>query len=251
MKAHLDRITIVLHRPKHPGNVGSVARAMKNMGLHRLRLVSPCDFRTDIAEWMAVSAKEVLKGAEVFEDLTAAIAESRLVVGTIPPDRPRFEAEAEAPDFLARRLRGHRGGDRISILFGPEDTGLTNQELDLCHEFVTIPSHPDFPALNLAQSVMVIAYEIFRSAQNGASSPVRSTADLGTLEQMYAHMQEALLSIGFLDPENPGHIMRDIRRILGRAQLSEREVRILRGILRQTKWAAGRSAPDNSGKGST
>ncbi len=240
MKNHIDRIAVVLHRPLHPGNVGSVARAMKNMGLHRLRLVSPCDFRTDLAEWMAVSAKDVLHQAEVFGELEDALKGSNLVIGTIPPNRPRFQPQTFSPKELARRLLKTHPDNRISILFGPEDSGLSNEELDHCHEFVSIPSHSAFHSLNLAQSVMVVAYEIFCCSQEQQegfhlSKPL---AEMTSLEQMYRHLQETLLTIGFLDKENPDHIMRDLRRIFGRSQLDEREVKILRGIFRQMDWAA-------------
>ncbi len=241
MKSLLDRITIILHSPLHPGNIGSVARAMKNMGLSRLRLVSPCDFKSDIAEWMAVSAKEVLHRAEVFEDLRAAASGSNFLVGTIPPDRPRFISQVLTPRTLTERLLKNHSDDRISILFGPEDRGLSNLELDLCHEFVSIPSHPDYPSLNLAQAVMVIAYEIFSMAENQGGLQTRHLADVTSMEQMFRHLEETLSSIGFLDRENPDHIMRDLRRIFGRAHLDEREVRILRGIFRQVNWAARRN----------
>ncbi len=241
MKEHLDRITVVLSHPLHPGNVGSVARAMKNMGLSRLRLVNPCDYRAEIASWMAVSAKEILDQAEAFDDLSTVLAGMNLVVGTIPPDRPRFLGEAHSPRDLARRLVSVPPGDRIALLFGTEDNGLSNSELDLCHEFVTIPSHPAFPSLNLAQAVMVIAYEIFAAGGWEGRGEGRSVADARSQERMFAQMEETLTRIGFLSRQNPQHIMRDLRRIFGRARLDEREVKILRGILRQIDWAAGNS----------
>ncbi|MEK6776193.1 MAG: RNA methyltransferase [bacterium] len=241
MKSLLDRITIILHRPLHPGNVGSVARAMKNMGLSRLRLVTPCDFRSDMGEWMAVSAKDILHRAEVFEDLRAAASGSNFIVGTIPPDRPRFISQGFTPSAMAERLLKSHPDDRVSIIFGPEDKGLTNLELDLCHEFVSIPSHPDYPSLNLAQSVMVIAYEIFSAAGHQERTESRPLAEVISMEQMFRHFEETLSFIGFLDRDNPDHIMRDLRRIFGRARLDEREVKILRGILRQVRWAARRS----------
>ncbi|NOY53649.1 MAG: RNA methyltransferase [Deltaproteobacteria bacterium] len=237
MKEHLDRITVVLSHPLHPGNVGSVVRAMKNMGLSRLRLVQPCDHRAEIAEWMAVSAKEILHRAEVFVDLPAALAGCNLVVGTVPPDRPRFQGESRLPREMAKRLLTVHPDDRIALLFGTEDHGLSNEELDLCHEFVTIPSHPAFPSLNLSHAVMVIAYEIY-AVDGGASGRAdRSIADSVLQEQMFSQMEETLSRIGFLNRENPRHIMRDLRRIFGRAKLNDREVRILRGILRQVDWA--------------
>jgi tRNA/rRNA methyltransferase len=241
MKKHLDRISVVLSRPLHPGNVGSVARAMKNMGLSRLRLVAPCDHRAEIAEWMAVSAKDLLHQAEVFEDIPASLKDMNLVVGTVPPDRPRFQQETYSPRRLAQRLLAVHSDDRVALLFGTEDNGLANEELDLCHEFVTIPSHPSFPSLNLAQAVMIVAYEIFTTCSEEGEGEERPLADALSQQQMFAQMEETLARIGFLNRENPRHIMRDLRRIFGRAKLDEREVRILRGILRQVEWAAGRN----------
>jgi len=249
MKSLLDRITIILHSPLHPGNIGSAARAMKNMGLSRLRLVSPCDFKCDIAEWMAVSAKDILHRAEVFDDLKTAVSGSNFLIGTIPPDRPRFISEVLTPRKLTERLLKIHPEDRISILFGPEDRGLSNQELDLCHEFVSIPSHPDYPSLNLAQAVMVIAYEIFSTAENQGGIETRPLADVISMEQMFRHIEETLSSIGFLGRENPDHIMRDLHRIFGRAHLNEREVRILRGIFRQVNWASRRNEPKDHDQG--
>ncbi len=244
MKEHLDRITVVLSHPLHPGNVGSTARAMKNMGLSRLRLVKPCDHRAEIGEWMAVSAKEILHRAEVFQDLPAALAGCNLVVGTVPPNRPRFQGETHSPQETAKRLLLVHREDRIALLFGTEDHGLSNEELDLCHEFVTIPSHPAFPSLNLAQAVMVVAYEIFSAARGRGGGVERSIADSGSIEQMLLQMEETLSRIGFLNRQNPRHIMRDLRRIFGRAKLDDREVRILRGLFRQIDWASQREKED-------
>jgi tRNA/rRNA methyltransferase len=237
MSTVLERITIVLDRPQHPGNVGSVARAMKNMGLNQLRLVSPCDYHEDIAGWMAVSAKEILDQAKVYDHLREAISDCSLVIGTVPPDRPRFHSETYSPREMALRIHSGHPEDYVAIVFGREDNGLSNQELDLCHEFVSIPSGRSFPSLNIAQAVMVIAYEVFVAVQQEGPLADRASAGVDAVEQMYGHLEETLLAIGFLDAENPAHIMRDLRRIFSRARLDAREVKIVRGILRQIDWA--------------
>lgn len=238
MQQHLDRITVVLNRPQQPGNVGSVARAMMNTGLGRLRLVSPCDHQADMARWMAVRGRDILTEAEVFDALAPALADCHLVVGTVPPDRERFRVEAQAPRQLAERLLSVHTTDRIGLLFGSEDRGLSNRELDLCQAFVSIPTSAACHSLNLAQAVVIIAYELFLAAALSGVSAERPCADTDTLEGMYGHLEQALASVGFLNGENPAHIMRDIRRIFGRARLDEREVRILRGICRQMLWTA-------------
>ncbi len=240
MQEHLDRITVVLHRPQHPGNVGSVARAMMNMGLSKLRLVSPCDYYADMARWMAVRGRDILAAAEIFDELASALADCHLVVGTVPPDRERFRFEAQPPRQLAERLLSIHRADRIALLFGREDCGLSNRELDLCQEFVSIPGSAACHSLNLSQAVMVIAYEVFLATLQGGESADRPRSDTRTLEAMYCHFEEALRSVGFLNGENPAHIMRDLRRVFGRSCLDEREVRIFRGICRQMMWAASR-----------
>ncbi|MDX1765072.1 MAG: RNA methyltransferase [bacterium] len=239
MSDHLDRIVIVLNRPIHPGNVGSVARAMKNMGLGNLRIVGGCDLTDDRARWMAVAAKEILDRTVVFQDLKEGVADCGLVIGTVPPDRPRFQQETYPAREMARRLRCRHPDDPVAILFGPEDNGLSNRELDLCHEFVSIPSHPAYPSLNISHAVMVIAYEIYMAAEEDTSYSERPAAPVEQVEQMYLHLEYTLLKIGFLDPHNPLHIMRDLRRIFSRARLGEREVKIIRGMCRQIDWAAG------------
>ncbi len=240
MTQHLERITVILNRPQQPGNVGSVARAMMNTGLRKLRLVSPCDHRADMARWMAVRGGEILTEAEVFDELAPALADCRLVVGTVPPDRKRFRFETQTPRQLADRLLSVHRSDRIGLLFGREDNGLSNTELDLCQEFVTIPSSTACHSLNLSHAVMILAYELFLAASRAGVAAERPCADTDTLEGLYRHLEQALASVGFLNGENPAHIMRDVRRIFGRARLDEREVRILRGICRQMLWAAGR-----------
>ena len=248
MHDHLSRIRVVLHRPRHPGNVGAAARAMKNMGLSRLHLVDPCDLRADAARWMAVSARDLLDRARVHPDLASAVADCTRVVGTIPPDRPRFRDLACTPRELAARLRRTDPAEEIALVFGPEDNGLSNLDLDLCHEFVTIPSDPRCPSLNLAQAVMVIAYEIRTAVPEAPpAGSGRRAADVRTLEGFHAHLEETLLAVGFLRPDNRVAMMRDLRRIFDRARLDEREVRILRGVLRQAGWAASQRSGGASG----
>ncbi len=246
MRQHLDRITVVLNRPQQPGNVGSVARAMMNTGLNKLRLVAPCDHQADMARWMAVRGRDILAEAQVFEALAPALADCHLVVGTVPRNRERFRFEAQTPRQLAHRLLSIHTTDRIGLLFGREDSGLSNRELDLCQEFVSIPTSAACHSLNLSHAFMVIAYELFLAASGSSVSIARPGADTKALEGMYRHMEQALASVGFLNGENPAHIMRDIRRIFGRARLDEREVRILRGICRQMLWAASRKRSAHS-----
>lgn len=227
---------------QNAGNVGAVARAMLNMGLERLVLVAPeCDPLAAEAERMARDAKPLLKGARVVETLEVALAGCHYAVATTARRGKRrtgsFAVRQAAPDLILKASKGQR----LALVFGPEDRGLSAGHLARCQQVLTIPT-ADFKSLNLAQAVMIVAYELFLAAR--AEEPVPKEpqrATLGRQEAMFLDLQEALLEIGYLDPQNPEHIMLDLRRVFGRAGLSPREVRILRGMVRQIRWAAGKA----------
>lgn len=232
-------ITIVLVRPLFSGNLGSVARAMKNMGLRELFLIEPEALPSDgEAKKMAAHAKDVLHESKIFSDLKTALQDFDLVVGTSRrkgKERGNWTTPREFGQLSAEIVEEKR----IAILFGPEDSGLSNEEITLCQKIVEIPSHSDFPSLNLAQAVMVIAYECF-TASLGAQTPtpkkLPKTAKVESLENFYSDLGELLLEIGFLREDNPLHLMRLLRHFFNRAQASEKEVKIFRGILRQLRW---------------
>ena len=232
----LDRIRVVLVRPKSSGNVGSVARAMKNMGLTDLALVAPRRYRRFSAAAMAVHAEDVLDGMQVVRTLPEALGDCAWVVGTTcrPGSyrrRPISPREAAA-EILAVAERNH-----AALVFGPEDHGLANDDLKLCHELVTIPAHSVYPSLNLAQSVLVCLYEIFLARHPPRAEPA-TLATSASLERMYESLREALLRIGFLHGDNPDHILFTLRRVFGRARLEQREATIWLGIARQIRWFA-------------
>ncbi|MFQ6110964.1 MAG: RNA methyltransferase [Nitrospinota bacterium] len=231
----LDNIYVVLLKPKSPGNIGAVARAMKNMGLSHLRLVEPADHLSPEALMMACGAEEVLRGAEVFETLPKALSDLGYAVGT-SRRRRRGGSRARLPREGASLLLERSLQNRVALLFGPEDRGLTNEELALCQERITIPSESASPSLNLAQAVLILCYELFLLAEAPPHPEPRRLAPLGLQEDMYNQMRELMLKIGFLHPQNPEHILRAIRHLLGRAGLDEREVRIIRGFMRQLDW---------------
>ena len=233
-RVNLDSIWIVLVRPKFHENVGSVARTMKNMGFHRLLIVQGCSPLHMKAYRLASGAEEILERAEEFFTLREALAQMGCVVGMTSRER-KESSPLLTPKALARRLVSIAEKNPVGLVFGPEREGLTNEELSLCHFVVRIPSSESFPSLNLAQAVMILCYELFQSS---GETEVDSAllAPVGQLEGLFDHMEEALLGIGFLDPKNPKRIMRAIRKILGRSQLDEREVRILRGIWSQMNW---------------
>jgi tRNA/rRNA methyltransferase len=240
----LDNIAIVLVRPQYAGNIGSVSRAMKNMGLRRLILVSPeQDPLADEARMMATSARDILEKAEVFPNLEAALRGFRWIAGT-SARKGRNRGPIIHPREISTELLRHARSIPVAILFGPEDKGLTNEELAPCHALVSMPTHEGLRSLNLAQAVMVFCYELFVASlslsENGAdiSGQGKKLAEFKRVEGMYAHLEELLLKIGFLDENNPKRIMHTLRRIFGRAGLSDRDVAILRGIFRQLEWYA-------------
>ncbi len=230
-------VAIVLVEPQNPGNVGMVCRAMKNMGLSRLRLVNPCRLDHPDAAMFAVSAKDVLARAEVFPTLAAALADAPLSVATTRR-HGKYRREIVTPGEVALRLRADGGANNAALVFGREDSGLTTDEVALCRWQATIPTAEEYGSLNLAQAVLVFAYELFRGAGKDVSGPPRQLAAGEDLETLYRHMEQSLLRIGFLNPQNPAHLMRTLRRIFARAELDMREVAVLRGIMSQIDWAA-------------
>ncbi len=247
----LDNIAIVLVRPQYAGNIGSVSRAMKNMGLRRLILVSPGqDPLSDEARRMATSARDILEKAEVFPDLEEALKGFRWIAGT-SGRKGRNRGPFIHPREICPEILKHAQAIPVAILFGPEDKGLTNEDLAPCHALVTVPTHEGLRSLNLAQAVMVFCYELFveslgLSAKGaGMSAQGVKLAEFKKVEGMYAHLEELLLKIGFLDVNNPKRIMHTLRRLFGRAGLSDRDVAILRGIFRQLEWYATKRDPQN------
>lgn len=232
-------ISVVLVRPLYAGNVGSVARAMKNMGLKDLRLVEPKADKTELdARKMAAHAQDLLKKSKIYPDLKSAVRGFDLVVGT-SRRKGRERGNWTTPREFAGQLEVLPTKHKTAIVFGPEDSGLLNDDVAVCQRMIHIPSHDDFPSLNLAQAVMVCAYELFISKSQKRQKKVsteRKTAKLQILEGMYEDLGTLLAEIGFLNKQNPKHLMRLLRQFFNRARPTEKEVRIFRGIYRQTRW---------------
>jgi TrmH family RNA methyltransferase len=241
-----SRVEIVLVRPSRPANVAAACRAMKNMGLGTLWLVDakPSVFDPE-ARALAYGAWDVLDGARRAATLLEAVAASGAVVGTsgLPGE------SAWTPRRLAGEARGLAGGTALSVVFGPEATGLSAAERDLCHVLVRIPSDPAQPSLNLAQAVLLVAYEL-RLAFLAESAPAPAEeprAPAGDLEQAVSELREGLLEIGYLDAQNPERILAELRGLVARARPTPREVLLLRGLARQVAWAGrvARGRPGN------
>lgn len=227
-KINLDSIHIILVRPKFPENIGSVARAMKNMGLSRLIIVNGCSPLHIDAYKLASGAYEILERAEEFLTLKEAISDMGLVVGTTAREgKERYPLIT--PDDLVKRLIPISKNNLVGLVFGSEREGLTNKELSLCHLYSKIPTSEAFPSINLSQAVMIFCYELFKSKSNITKKP-KKLALSEQLEGMFEHMERTLLNIGFLEPKNPKRMMRVLRRIFGRSVMDEREIRIIHGI---------------------
>ena len=233
-KLNLDSVSIILVRPRYHENIGSVARAMKNMGLHRLIVIDGCSPLHGNAYRLASGAEDILERAEELPLLREAISEMGCVVGTTTRTG-KERSPLLTPKSLVKKLVPISLKNSIGLVFGSEKEGLTNEELSLCHLFVRIPSSETFPSLNLAQAVLVLCYELFQSSMTIEENPVR-LAPAEQLEKMFEHMEKTLVKIGFLEFDNPKRIMRALRRLFGRSQMEEREVQILQGIWSKVDW---------------
>lgn len=235
----LDNVSIVLKDTKHAANIGSVARAMMNMGLSRLVLVDPPEDRPGEARRLAAGAEAVLDSAEVHATLADALRGQTLVVGT-SRHPGRLRRNIRTPRAMAAGLMPLLGRNKVSIVFGNEVNGLENDDLKLCSEIVAIPSSDRFPSLNLSHAVMVIAYELFLEARAPGEKADAELAAHEDLELFYAHLQRTLVTVGFLDPEQPDRMMFSLRQLFGRARPDTRDVQVLRGILHAFEAACKR-----------
>ena len=230
---NLDNLTVVLVEPRGERNVGSVARAMANFGVSDLRLVAPqTDHLQDEARKMAVKAAVLLEQATLYPDLVSALNDCHYAYATTR----RFGKYRENflhPDSAAADLLPLLDQGKVALVFGREDKGLKTEELDLCQRLITIPTCGEIGSMNLAQSAVICLYEVGRhyGEVRAKGQPGRKLASIEQLETLFGHMRQTLLDISYLNPQNPEHIMRSYRQILGRAGLDEREVRVLRGLL--------------------
>ncbi len=237
MEEKFSNIHIVMVGTTHPGNIGGVARAMKNMGLSQLSLVAPeAPFPHAKARARASGAVNVLENTQVFATLEEAIADCSLVIGASARMRT-LPWPVVDPRECASRVVGLDKKAEVAIVLGRENSGLTNEELELCQLLVTIPTNPDFSSLNIAAAAQVLCYEIHlamlatdetKIAEDEPDSPLATSAER---EGMFQHFEEALTEIEFLKPDNPGQLMRRLRRLFTRTGLERLEVNILRGIM--------------------
>lgn len=227
-------IRIVLVAPSHPGNIGAVARAMKNMGLMQLVLVRPRHFPDPEATARASGADDVLTSARSVASLGEALEGCGFVMATTSRDRDQYFRVSDVREAAARIVAEARRSP-AAVVFGAERTGLTNEELETAHALIRIPASALYPSLNLAMAVQLVAYEIFRAEGVAPPATVPGAAPLASaqaMERLYVHLSAVLEEIDFRDRTQKGtHLMSRIRRFLQRAELDENEVNILRGIL--------------------
>lgn len=241
----LDNVAIILIHPKFAENVGAAARSAFNMGISRLILV-----RDEMPDWdnmakMAThKAAPLLKSMEIHKDITSALEPFSYIVGTTAR-RGRKRGNERSPRQIVRDIGGILAENQAAFLFGPEDTGLSNEELKYCHETSSIPT-ADFSSLNLAQAVAIHCYELYYGIvhEPKAFTPAPQIAPSRELEGMFRHVEEALLKIDFLQEENHTYWMSNVRRFLGRMQLSSKESNIIRGICRQFMWYQKKKSGD-------
>ncbi|AEV16000.1 RNA methyltransferase, TrmH family, group 1 [Thermus sp. CCB_US3_UF1] len=238
----LERVRIVLVEPQEPMNVGAVARAMKNFGLSQLYLVNPHPRVgppwAREAYWLAVHAEDLLDRAQAVGSLREALEGVHLVVATTGRPRELYPAPLVPAWEVPGRVLTVAGP--VALVFGRETFGLTNEELDLAHLIGTIPTAPEQPSLNLAQAVVVFAYELYKAALGGSVEAREELAEVAALEALFDDLGRYILEIGFTDAHRHPYAMRRLRRILHKARLSPGEVQLLRGLLHQSRFAMGK-----------
>ncbi len=230
----LSNVSIVLVGTLQPGNIGSVARVMKNTGLSRLCLARPQCRIDNQSYMMATHASDILDSAVVYSSLHEAIADCACIVGTTA--RNRKHRRSMLPEEIADRLCRIGNTNRTALVFGPEDSGLQNSELELCSDVVSIPTAHEMSSMNISHAVAIVSYEMFRRGSAAVGTGSEKLASSSNVEALFDHMRSALLDIGYLNPQNPDHVLGYFRRILTRAGITEKDVRTIRGLFRQLQW---------------
>ncbi len=232
---HLRHIAVILVEPQTPGNIGSVARAMKNFNMSRLRLVNPCDHLAEEARRMAVHAEDILERAEVFSSLAEALQEVHFAVATTLRRR-----ETHFPAFTPREAAGKileiSSEKNIALVFGREDNGLTTEEIHRCQIISTIPTHVHQASVNLSHAVMIFVYELFQGALSGNPAFVWDYAGPGEIEILYGRIKRVLDLIEFKSRKTTEDFMLGVKRVMGRTPLEDRDVRLFHKIFQEIEF---------------
>jgi tRNA/rRNA methyltransferase len=234
-----ENLSIILVEPQGPLNIGSICRTMMNFGFSQLRLVNPCkEYRSLNAKKMAMGAFKILEKAQLFDDLASALGDIHIAFGTTR----RFGKYREkflTPATAAVHINNAQDQTKAALVMGTEDSGLETKDLELCQHFITIPTHDDYPSMNLSHALTILLYEISLKSDAGKKfyDPAPPKLAPGNeIEHMFAHMRKTLLDIDFLDSQNPDHLLRTFRRLFGSAGLSPRDVKIIQGLLSRIDW---------------
>jgi TrmH family RNA methyltransferase len=242
-----DRISFVLVGPTEPGNIGAAARAIKNMGFRKLELVAPVPYLTEEARAMACQAKDVLERAKVYRTLRPAIAGKSLIAGTTRRLGSRRGMIMDVRQ-AALRIVEAASSNQVAVLFGNEHCGLTNRELDECGLVLTIPSNPAFPSLNLAQSVMIVAYELSRIGAQDKTPLLETNREV---QRLFRRIPKTIKSLGYSrtgDKDLPAEITRHLKKLIGRSGLTEWELNMLLGLCTQIDRTLQQKSPPRVGK---
>jgi tRNA/rRNA methyltransferase len=238
----LENISIVLVEPQGPINIGACCRVMKNFRFSDLRLVNPCQaYKSKDARKMALNAQDMLKTAKLYKTLKSALEDCNIAFGTTRRSG-KYRSDFITPDITAEKIKTYEDNTKIALVFGREDSGLTTDELKTCQKFVTIPTDDAFASMNLSHAITILLYEINAANKTNNNSELfestqnQDLANGKELEQMYGHMRETLIKIEYLDPQNPDHLLKSYRKIFGKAELTSRDVRIIRGLISKIDW---------------
>jgi len=265
--AYQDQIRIVLVETSHSGNIGAVARAMKNMGLANLWLVNPNSFPDEASYARAAGASDILDRAQVVATLDEALGDCVVVMGTSARGRKIPWPVVPPPEAAAIAAESCQTGP-VALVFGRENHGLSNDELQRCHYHIHIPSNPEYSSLNLAMAVQIMCYELrmlfLRNLEGGEGSPYLKPmmapgdegwdvppAKVGDVEGFFGHLEQTLHDVDFHRRDNPRQLMSRLRRLFQRAKLDQMEINILRGILSAVQKAAGVSGDTKRTKAGT
>jgi len=242
-RVNLSHIHVVLHKPRFPENIGSAARAMCNMGIHRLVVVDPEHYNlVKILKLATHAAAHVVEQARQYSSLQEALSEYQYVVGTTARLGKQRQV-IRTPEDLGTHLIPISRRNTVALLFGSEDAGLSNEDLQYCHALLNIPT-AEFSSINLAQAVMIVCYALFTA---GLNKPVPFTPRLAgrhELDGMYEQLKDMLVRISYINAENPDYFMNNFRKFFTRLQLRAKEVSLIRGICRQVDWYAGKRYRD-------
>ncbi len=235
-RVNMENITILLKGPKYPGNVGSVARCAKNMGIARLAVVGAGVLSAEEMKLMSTHvAADLVENIRYHDNLENVLGEFEFIVGTTSR-LGSVRSPVISPRQMAETLCDVSRHNRCALLFGPEDRGLSNDDLRYCHALVTIPTAETFKSINLSHAVMILCYELLTLSRESGDPFTPRLATTAESEGMFEQIQSLLSRIGFLNPQNPAYWMVHIRRFFARTKLQAKDVKIIRGFCRQLEW---------------